>query len=91
MAAQPEVVSAALAGELTRQQVFLVSGAAGANPGATAGLLATACNGSLGELVTEAAPVRATPTARATPQLAPPASCSGPAEPAPPGAQPRLL
>jgi hypothetical protein len=37
MADQPEVSSAARAGELSRQQAYLVSGAAEANPGATAG------------------------------------------------------
>ena len=59
MADQPEVSSAARAGELSRQQAYLVSGAAEANPGATAGLLATARDGSLGELATEAARARA--------------------------------
>jgi hypothetical protein len=59
MGSQPEVAAAARAGELSRQQAALVSGAAGANPGATQALLETARHGSLGELATEAGRVRA--------------------------------
>ena len=59
MGAQPEVAAAARAGELSREQASLVSGAAGANPGATGALLETARHGSLGELADEAARARA--------------------------------
>ena len=59
MADQPEVAAAARAGELSRAQAALVSGAAGANPGATERLLETARKGSLGELAGEAGRARA--------------------------------
>jgi hypothetical protein len=59
MADQPEVAAAARAGELSRAQAALVSGAAGANPGATERLLGTARNGSLGELADQAGRARA--------------------------------
>ena len=62
LAAQPEVAAAARAGELSRQQASLVSGAAGANPGATAGLLEAARHGSLAELGELAARARAAGT-----------------------------
>jgi len=59
MADQPEVQAAAKAGELSRGQVCLVAGAAQANPGATERLLEKAREGSLSELVAEAARARA--------------------------------
>jgi hypothetical protein len=59
MADQPEVSAAAKAGELSRQQASLVSGAAQANPGATERLLAAARSGSLSELAEEAGRARA--------------------------------
>jgi hypothetical protein len=59
MAEVPQVGAAARAGELSRAQASLVAGAAQANPGATERLLDVAGNGSLAELVSEAAKVRA--------------------------------
>lgn len=58
----PELDAAARAGELSRAQAVLVSGAAQANPGATAVLLEAARTGSLAELATEAARARAAAT-----------------------------
>ena len=52
---QPEVASAARAGELSRQQVTLVADAVAANPGAAPRLLALARTGSLQELADESA------------------------------------
>jgi hypothetical protein len=59
MADQPEVEAAAKAGQLSRAQASLVSGAAQANPGATGRLLETARTGSLSELAEEAGRARA--------------------------------
>ena len=52
---QPEVASAAKAGDLSRQQVALVADAVAANPGAAPRLLALARTGSLQELADESA------------------------------------
>jgi hypothetical protein len=59
MLSQPEVAGAARAGELSRVQLALVSGAATANPHAVLGLLDLARKGSLGELAEGAARARA--------------------------------
>ncbi len=59
LARLPEVGAAARAGELSRDQAVLVAGAAQANPGATAALLAAARAGSLSELAAAAARARA--------------------------------
>ncbi len=56
---QPEVQAAAKAGELSRAQASLVSGAAQANPEATEALLDKARTGSLSELAEEAGRARA--------------------------------
>jgi hypothetical protein len=56
---QPDVASAALAGELSRQQLALVAGAAAVNADATPQLLALARTGSLQELSDESARARA--------------------------------
>ena len=56
---QPEVEAAARAGELSRQQLTMVTGAAKDNPAATQRLLEVARTGSLRELADEAARARA--------------------------------
>jgi hypothetical protein len=56
---QPEVAAAAKAGELSRQQLALISGAVAANPGAADRLLRVARTGSLQELADESARARA--------------------------------
>ncbi len=56
---QPDVASAARAGELSRQQLALVAGAAAVNADATPQLLALARTGSLQELSDESARARA--------------------------------
>lgn len=57
--AQPDVASAARAGELSRHQLALVAGAVAVNAGATPQLLALARTGSLQELSDESARARA--------------------------------
>ncbi len=57
---QPEVAAAARAGELSGQQLALVTGAAAANPDATARLLSVAKTGSLRELADESTRALAT-------------------------------
>ncbi|HXW82013.1 MAG TPA: hypothetical protein VEJ84_21125 [Acidimicrobiales bacterium] len=56
---QPEVQEAAQIGVLSRDQLFIVAGAAGINPAATARLLELARTGSVQELADEAGRARA--------------------------------
>ncbi|HTT92776.1 MAG TPA: hypothetical protein VMF65_24685 [Acidimicrobiales bacterium] len=59
LTSQPDVTAAALAGELSRQQLALVAGAVAVNAGAAPKLLALAKTGSLQELSDESARARA--------------------------------
>jgi len=59
MGSQPDVEAAARAGELSRDQAALISGAAKANPAATGRLLGLARTSSLSELAQEAERARA--------------------------------